>query len=621
MNKEYRLLNREEIDRLVLQGCTAEDWSHVWVVESFSVCNLYGVRFVGDVRLGCFEKELKINETVTRHSGIRNVELRNVTVGDNCLIENVGSYIANYRIGDNTYISHVGVMETVGKTRFGVGTEVPVLQEAGDELMLTLHPGLTAQEAYLAVKYPEWDGRFWNEVVRKEYLPTETGYVGKSVVITHVQMLQNTFVGDGCRLEGTAYLSDVMLNGTLEAPASIGMACIVRSSIVSSGAHVTDGARVNRCFVGNAVHLGNGFTATDSVFFANCHLENGEACSVIAGPYTVSHHKASLLIGCMTSFINFGSGVNMSNHGYKIGPVHYGILERGCKTASNAHLVWPAHIGLFSMVMGKVANRVDTTPFPFSYIFGDGNRTYLIPGINSMTLGTFRDMLKWPSRDKRKAVCKSDHIATYDWLNPLLMNQLRNGLQLLKNLKENQPDAELYIYNKVYIRPEALERGIVCYEKLLALCWGKYYVTCMRPFKKGKEQLELMEKYPVNYAQGWDDLLGLPVPISLVRHLLTSLKHSDHPLSELESGLSRAYYDYRAHLYLWQHSKDGLADDDIEGLAKCYPVVLKEQEEAVFADMAKEQNWGDVPEAYANQVKEGVREYFRQEKLLTDEIS
>ena len=42
---------------------------------------------------------------------------------------------------------------------------------------------------------------------------------------------------------------------------------------------------------------------------------------------------ATLLIGTMLSFYNAGSATNYSNHAYKMGPIHYGTLARGCKTA------------------------------------------------------------------------------------------------------------------------------------------------------------------------------------------------------------------------------------------------------------------------------------------------
>lgn len=81
---------------------------------------------------------------------------------------------------------------------------------------------------------------------------------------------------------------------------------------------------LTRCFVGQACHLGHTYSASDSLFFSNCQEENGEACAIFAGPFTVTHHKSTLLIAGMFSFMNAGSGSNQSNHMYKLGPIHQG---------------------------------------------------------------------------------------------------------------------------------------------------------------------------------------------------------------------------------------------------------------------------------------------------------
>ena len=57
-----------------------------------------------------------------------------------------------------------------------------------------------------------------------------------------------------------------------------------------------------------------------------------------AGPYKVTHHKSTLLIAGMFSFMNAGSGSNQSNHMYKLGPIHQGTLERGAKTTSDSYI-------------------------------------------------------------------------------------------------------------------------------------------------------------------------------------------------------------------------------------------------------------------------------------------
>lgn len=102
---EYRLLRDEEISILENNGCTAEDWTAINVADDFHPNHLRNVSFYGEVYLGVFEKNIEITRGFHKHTGIRNATLRNVVIGDNCLIENVGGYINNYTIGDDCLIS------------------------------------------------------------------------------------------------------------------------------------------------------------------------------------------------------------------------------------------------------------------------------------------------------------------------------------------------------------------------------------------------------------------------------------------------------------------------------------------------------------------------------------
>jgi hypothetical protein len=112
--------------------------------------------------------------------------------------------------------------------------------------------------------------------------------------------------------------------------------------IVCSDSVVTESTIVDKCFVGQGCYLGKHYSAENSLFFANCGGYHGEACSIFAGPFTVTHHKSTLLIAGIYSFMNAGSGSNQSNHMYKLGPIHQGIMERGSKTTSDSYLLWPA---------------------------------------------------------------------------------------------------------------------------------------------------------------------------------------------------------------------------------------------------------------------------------------
>ena len=65
---------------------------------------------------------------------------------------------------------------------------------------------------------------------------------------------------------------------------------------------VDGGALLAKTYVGQGCRVGRQFSAENCLMFANCEAFHGEACSVFFGPYSVTHHKSSLLIAGMFSF-------------------------------------------------------------------------------------------------------------------------------------------------------------------------------------------------------------------------------------------------------------------------------------------------------------------------------
>ena len=333
----YRLLTTEEIQMLESQSCAAEDWTRVVVAEGFSAGYVRNVRFSGDVRLGVFRKDFAMPGGMRKHSGIYNATLHNVVVGDDCCIENVKNYIANYEIGHDSFIENVDIILTDGVSTFGNGVEVAVLNETGGREVM-IFDRLTAQTAYVMALYrhmPEMVAALRSVIGRYvENVASAVGRIGAHVTIVDAGYIKNVKVGDYAKIEGASRLKNGTINSNVHAPVHVGVNVIGDDFIISSGSNVEDGVTFSRCFVGQACRLGHNYSATDSLFFGNCQGENGEACAIFAGPFTVTHHKSTLLIAGMFSFMNAGSGSNQSNHMYKLGPIHQGIMERGAKTAS-----------------------------------------------------------------------------------------------------------------------------------------------------------------------------------------------------------------------------------------------------------------------------------------------
>ena len=230
-------------------------------------------------------------------------------------------------------------------------------------------------------------------------------------------------------------MSEVTIASIPGAPVFIGTGVILENCIISEGCKITNSVKMQDCFVGEACHISNGFTANQSVFFANSYMSNGEACAAFCGPFSASHHKSSLLIGGMFSFYNAGSSTNFSNHAYKMGPMHWGTLERGTKTASGCYLLMPATIGTFSVCFGKLMHHPNTRNLPFSYLIAYGDIMYLVPGRNITTVGLYRDIRKWPKRDVRPQGNQKS-IVNFDWLSPFSVGEIVKGKKILEDLRD-----------------------------------------------------------------------------------------------------------------------------------------------------------------------------------------
>lgn len=427
--KEFRPLTSEEINVLESHGCWAEDWSSVMVAEGFSPKYLSRVLFYGENRLGAFEEMLEVTKGFFKHSGIINATLRNVTVGDNNLIENVGNYINNYTIGDSCFISNICTLETTEGATYGEGNTISVLNEVGDGNVV-LFRELNSQFAAFMVQHFQ-DKALKDAILRliKESMAlneSDQAWIGNRVKIVNTKEITNTIIFDDCEINGASRLSDCTILSSEAASVYIGTGVICENSIISHGSSIINSVKMQDCFVGETCQITNGFTASSSIFFANSYMANGEACAAFCGPFSSSHHKSSLLIGGMFSFYNAGSATNFSNHAYKMGPMHYGVLQRGCKTASGAYLLMPANIGTFSVCFGKLMYHPDTRSLPFSYLIAYGDIMYLSPGRNITTVGLYRDINKWPKRDLRPQHSQKS-IVNFDWLSPFSVGEIVEG--------------------------------------------------------------------------------------------------------------------------------------------------------------------------------------------------
>ena len=602
-NMAYRKLEKEEIEALEARMCSSSDWNDVEVAEGFSVEHVHSTRFSGKVRLGRFGKEFRMPGGIVKHSGLYNVTLHNVTVGDDCRVENVKNYIANYDIGHDCFIENVDIILTDGTTSFGNGVEVSVLNETGGREVM-MHDFLSAHQAYVMALYrhrPELIEGLKKTIGRYvASVTSDRGTISPHVTIVDAGYIKNVKIGEYCKIEGTSRLRNGSINSNVHAPVHVGVGVIGDDFIICSGSSVEDRSTITRCFIGQACHIGHTYSASDSLFFSNCHGENGEACAIFAGPFTVTHHKSTLLIAGMFSFMNAGSGSNQSNHMYKLGPIHQGIMERGAKTSSDSYLLWPAKVGAFSLVMGRHVSHQDTSDLPFSYLIENQNTSYIFPGVNLRSVGTIRDAQKWPKRDSRTDPDRLDSI-NYNLLSPYTIQKMLNAVRILKNLvKASGETSDTYSYQSTKIKNSSLHKGLKFYDLAINKFLGNSLIKRLetvpdRDISAIRERLR--PDTPAGAGQ-WVDISGLIAPKSEVDALIDDIgsgKVSD--VHEINRRFARMHENYYTYEWTWAYGKmleyygldpDNITMEDIVMIARKWKESVVTLDRMVYEDARKE---------------------------------
>jgi len=552
----YKSVTEAQIEVLTRNGCRADNWCDVYAGEGFDPERVSETVFKNEVRIGSLAGEVDTPEGLKTQCSIYGANLDNVTIGDNCLIRNIHSWIMNMDIGSNVVIVNLGRLVCTGETSFGNGSELEVLNEAGGrELPITTQT--SAQIAYLHVLY-----RHNAPLIEKldslagnfsEQSKRERGCVGDYTRIMNSGRITNVNISEHALIGGISTLENGTVVSTKEAPSKITNGVTAEDFIFQQGCRVSDRAVLSKVLVGEGSRIGSQFSSENSVFFANSQGFHSEAVAVFGGPYTVTHHKSTLLIAGLFSFYNAGSGTNQSNHMYKLGPVHQGILERGCKTGSFSYLLWPSRVAPFTAIIGKHYSNFDVPDFPFSYIDEDNGRSVLIPCMNLFTVGTFRDGAKWPSRDGRTARCPLDKII-FDILSPYTAEKMIRGRDILTDLYEKTDRKQEYItYNGIRIKRLLLRTG----KRYYSMALNKYFGDVIVKRAAAEQVSEPADMFAydsegVAEESGWVDVSGLICSGKRLQQVVSGIEKGElDTFEKVHSAFNMVYSSYEADEWNW----------------------------------------------------------------------
>ncbi len=653
--KQYRPLIESEIELLIRNGCECGDWEKVLVADKFNADRLRNVTFSGENRLGTFDSFFTDASGFKDKTGIRNAHIHNCDIGSNVYIRNIGGYLANYKVGDEASIINCGRIFIEGETSFGNGMRVAVIDETGGR-SVPVWDRLSAHEAYIISLY-----RHRKKLVKvletfnSQYTRSVTsnkGTIGSKSQLKDCVIIKNVKTGPGAVIEGALRLINGSVNSSMDASVYIGSGVIMEHFIVCSGSVVDGSAIIDKCFIGQGCVLKNHFTASNSLFFANCEGYLGETCSVFAGPYTVSHHKSTLLIAGMFSFMNAGSGSNQSNHMYKLGPVHQGIVERGSKTASDSYLLWPALIGPYTFIKGRHYKNLDTSSFPFSFLIEDHQGSVLIPAINLASVGTIRDGIKWPLRDRRKDPVIIDKI-NFDLLNPAIVGKMLDGREILKTLKAQRgDDIPYYMYHNMRIKASMLTNGIRLYQIGINKYLGGALIKRLdnTEFNSIREIRERLAPASGTGIGRWVDIAGLTAPREVVEGFLNDIESGKvSSIEQIENTFNNMSLSIDEWEWNWVHNRleeeegkhiASFTSGDIIGIVNNWKESVTSLDQMLLSDAGKEFSMSsmtgfgidggddirkidfeEVRGDYAsNNVIAGIEEHIKETAILGDKL-
>jgi acetyltransferase-like isoleucine patch superfamily enzyme len=552
-----RSLTVEEISHLKKNLCTSTDWNLIKVVNDFNPGNIVNVHLSGVVTLGKLKGECRISDDFKMDLGLYNCTVHNCSIGDNVLIKDV-KLLSNYCIESNVIIQNVSKLTVEGDTAFGNGVELDIVNEGGGRT-LKIFDKLSSNIAYLLVFYRHNKKLISRlEEIIEKYIASKISKIGlikKNSRIENCGTIINVEIGEYAIINGASKLFEGTIRSCKEDPVFIGSNVIANNFIVQSGTNADDCVILHNCFIGQGVKIGKQYSAENSAFFANSEAFHGEACSVFGGPYTVTHHKSTLLIAGYFSFYNAGSGTNQSNHMYKLGPVHQGILGRGSKTGSFSYMLWPSRTGPFTTIIGKHYSNFDTTNLPFSYISEENGKSYITPAMNLFTVGTRRDSIKWQNRDRRKDPVKLD-IINYDLFSPYIAGKMINAINELNELYEKTPKSqELVNYNGINLKRLLIKSSRKYYEIGIKIFIGNCLLKQIEKLNDNFSWSELIEILNVDTSEGiikWVDIAGLQTPKYKVDELTNEIEVGEiNDIDSIQGELIKLQQSYPQFEWVW----------------------------------------------------------------------
>lgn len=506
----YRKLNANEIEALIRNRNTSDDWNKIFVSKQFNPELVRNCKFHGLIRIGKLEPYYMEFHNLRMAVGLYNSTIISCDLGNNICIDNV-NYLSHYIIGNDVMLVNVNELACTDHAKFGNGiikegedekvrVWMELCNETGGRSVIPFN-GMLAGDAWLWSKYRD-DGALlekFKEFTEKRF-DKQRGYygqVGDRTVIKNCKIIKDVWVGTDAYFKGANKLKNLTVNSDEKRRSQIGEGCELVNGIIGYGCRIFYGVKAVRFVMASHSQLKYGARLINSYLGNNSTISCCEVLNSLIFPAHEQHHNNSFLCAAVVmGQSNMAAGATIgSNHNSRAADGEI-VAGRGFWPGLCVSLKHNSKFASFTIIAKGDFPAELNIPIPFSLVSNDvaHDKLIVMPGYWFMynMYALARNAWKYVDRDKRTE--KIQHIE-YDYLAPDTINELFDSLKFLEALKPDPKGmAEITGWENTNRKTELhkIPKAIKIFKELI-----QYYGTTvlLSHFEKGKfEGFEAFKK-------------------------------------------------------------------------------------------------------------------------------
>ena len=444
---KYRGLTAFEIEVLVRNRNTSDNWNKILVSDAFTPEQVQNCKFYGLVRIGKLEPYYLEFKNLRRPVGLFNSTIISCDFGDNVVVDNV-NYISHYIIGNEVIIVNVNELATTDYAKFGNGALkegepeslriwLEVCNENGGRKVIPFN-GMLPGDTYLWSRFRDdekMQSKFKEFTLKK--FDTQRGYygvIGDRTVIKNCKIIKDVNIGSDAYLKGANKLKNLTINSSAEATSQIGEGCELVNGIIDYGCRIFYGVKAVRFFMASHSQLKYGARLINSYLGNNSTISCCEVLNSLIFPFHEQHHNNSFLCAALLKGqTNIAAGATIGSNHNSRSPDGEIIAGRGFWPGLCVSLKHNSRFGSYIIIAKGDYPAELNIQVPFALISNDipNNALIVMPGYWFMynMYALARNSWKYSDRDKRT---EKTQLIEYDFLAPDTINEITHALDLFR---------------------------------------------------------------------------------------------------------------------------------------------------------------------------------------------